>query len=69
MFRFKRPSSGNYQLGEITKLHGLTRQDYHDVTACRRISEIYARTSLTLKLALLKCIFPLQCNNFLLQFV
>jgi hypothetical protein len=32
MFGIKRPSSGNFQLREITKLHGLTRQYYHAVT-------------------------------------
>jgi hypothetical protein len=54
---------------EITTLHVLTRQHYNALTACLRISEILARTSIILKLALLKFIFPLQCNNFLLQFM
>jgi hypothetical protein len=36
-FGLARPSSGNYQLEEITTLHGLTRQYYHAVTARRRI--------------------------------
>jgi hypothetical protein len=47
-FGLTRPSSGKYQLEEITTLHGLTLQYYHFVTAHRRIGEMYARTSLML---------------------
>jgi hypothetical protein len=36
-FGLTRPSSGNYQLEEITTLHGLTRQYYQVVTARHRI--------------------------------
>jgi hypothetical protein len=35
-FGLTRSSSGNYQLEEITTLHGLTRQYYHALTARRR---------------------------------
>jgi hypothetical protein len=47
-FSLTRPSSGNYQLEEITTLHGLMHQYYHAVTACCRIWEMYGRTSLML---------------------
>jgi hypothetical protein len=47
-FGLTRPSSVNYQLEEMTTLHGLTRQYYHAVTARRRIWEMYARTFLML---------------------
>jgi hypothetical protein len=38
-FSLTRPSSGNYQLEEITTLQGLTRQYYHAVSARCRIWE------------------------------
>jgi hypothetical protein len=41
-------ASDNYQLQEMTTLHGLTRQYYHAVTTCRRICEMYARTCFVL---------------------
>jgi hypothetical protein len=44
----RKTSSSNYQLEEITTLHGLTRQYYHAITACHRVWEMYARTSITL---------------------
>jgi hypothetical protein len=47
-FGLTRPSSGNYQLEEITTLYGLTRQYYQAVTARHHIWEMYARTSLML---------------------
>jgi hypothetical protein len=47
-FGLTRSSSGNYQLEEITKLYGSTRQYYYAVSAYHCIWEMYTRTSLML---------------------
>jgi hypothetical protein len=38
-FGLMKSSSSNYQLEEITRRHGLARQYYHALTACRRVRE------------------------------
>jgi hypothetical protein len=68
-FAVKRSSSGSNWFEEITTMHGLKPQHFHAVTACRRILQIHARSSLIFKHVLLKFIFVMQCNNFLLQFM
>jgi hypothetical protein len=50
---------------EITTLQALKLEYDQAVIVCRRIWEIYARTTFILKLVLLKFIFSLQYNYFL----